>query len=39
LEIKGRRLNPLDSLKEIITQYVGGMADKSSRKLSLYHRI
>ena len=25
----------MDSAKETITQYVGGMADKSSRKLSL----
>ena len=38
MNLKERRLLPLDSLENNI-QYVGGMADKSSRKLSLYHRI
>ncbi len=36
--IKGRRLNPLDNVKNSTTQYVSGMADISSRRLSLNHR-
>ena len=36
-EIKGRRLKPLDNV-ELKTQYVSGMADKNSHRLSLNHR-
>ena len=36
--IKGRRLNPLDNVKESIIQYVSGMAERSSRRISLNDR-
>ena len=37
-EIKGRRLKPLDSVI-CKTQYVSGMAEKNSHRLSLNHRF
>lgn len=33
-----RRLIPLDNVKDSTTQYVSGMANRSSRRLSLNHR-
>lgn len=38
MEINGRRLNPLDSL-EFNQQYVSGMANGSSHRESLNHRL
>ena len=35
---KGRRLKPLDNSESINSQYVSGMAENDSRKISLYHR-
>ena len=37
--IKGRRLNPLDNVKNSTTQYVSGMADGSSRREALTSSI
>lgn len=35
LNIKGRRLTPMDTVKETIVQYVSGTADGSSQGISL----
>ena len=35
LNIKGRRLTPVDTVKETTIQYVSGMADGSSRREAL----
>jgi hypothetical protein len=35
---KKRRLNPLDNVKEPISQYVSGIAERSSLRISLDYR-
>lgn len=35
LNIKGRRLTPMDTVKETIVQYVSGAAEGSSQRISL----